>query len=235
MDYFAGQIPDYLEPYTPVATPDPALKDNGLSVSYRVDRIEPKTPPPETTLGISASDFDNTKYDLEFDVDKDNNGNYVQFNEKDVPSYYLTFQDSDSSNTKTNRCFLDISGSSSSYSYKFYCDTDPMIKSGNFAEANNTLNVKIQFKNQSADKFELHIKQDKALDKDVDFYVYDDDVSVPALVLVNDGDKQPFLNEFRNLSDQQPTGYYDSNLYQIKVVIKKNGQVVDTVVSDVKK
>ncbi|KNY26704.1 type IV pilus modification PilV family protein [Pseudobacteroides cellulosolvens] len=122
---------------------------------------------------------------------------------------------------------LYISKSSDGYNYIF--KKGGIFQNDGLITPDTEINEKISFIGGGTDKFELHVTVDDTVDKNVNFYIVDDDNS--RLILVNDGNKS-FNRYMYAVSDQ--VNYSDS-LYKIEVTVYKGPDVINRLISYVNK
>jgi prepilin-type N-terminal cleavage/methylation domain-containing protein len=123
--------------------------------------------------------------------------------------------------------YLNIKKSEDNYNYEFYRGNILEKTGGIFSDAE--INEKISFNEEGTDKFELHVKLDASVDKNVNFYIVDDNDG--RLVLVNDGDKG--FNRYLNVVSGQVQ--YSDVLYKVEITVFKGTDVLNKLVSFVNK
>lgn len=121
---------------------------------------------------------------------------------------------------------LVIKKSMTSYNYEFY-KGNILQKTGGITP-DEEINEKISFVEDGADKLELHVNIDPSVDKNVNFYIVDDNNE--RLVLINGGDKS-FTRNYAVSGQVQ----YSDVLYKVEVVVYKGADVVNKLVSFVNK
>ncbi|MCX7920418.1 MAG: prepilin-type N-terminal cleavage/methylation domain-containing protein [Clostridia bacterium] len=128
--------------------------------------------------------------------------------------------------------FLDIQGTAGVYSYSLKDDSGTQLSSESInGVTESQINIKIKFNDLLPGVFELYANVDEQIDKEVYFYVINRG-EPSRLKLVNNLGKQFY--EYDNLIGDPVKEYFNS-LYRIKVVVEKNNEDVNTMISYVKK
>ncbi|HEY9061235.1 MAG TPA: prepilin-type N-terminal cleavage/methylation domain-containing protein [Pseudobacteroides sp.] len=112
------------------------------------------------------------------------------------------------------------------YNYELYKGNIIQRTGGIFPDAE--INIKISFTEEGTHKLELYVNIDPSVDKNVNFYIVDDNDE--RLVLINNGDKSFTRNDA--ISGQVQ---YSDVLYKVEITVYKGEDAVNRLVSFVNK
>lgn len=130
-----------------------------------------------------------------------------------------------------NKFYLDINGDNGEYEYIFKNQLNNNNSSKSFNNNESNINIGIDFEEDLADIFELHIKLPDNLDREVYFYINGSENLDKNLKLINEGSKKFFTYE--NLA-KNTINKYVNNLYKITVLVEIDGEEMDRMISYVK-
>lgn len=224
--YFSGNS-SLLKLYTP------APSDVAFQIKYRVDKVSEGILNRPTPTPAVIPPADDGKVYSSF-TSKDINGNYIEMPyqlEFNVESTQLKFNGS-YYDLLSKKYFLNINGSGGSYSYILMDEGGTQLQPlNNWLTVDNRIEIKIQFNDTLPGTLEMHVNQDPFLDKEVYFYVVNNK-DPSRLLLINDGTGKFF--QYDNLIDS-PVREYFNRLYQVTVIVEKDGSEVNKLVSNIKK
>ncbi|MCX7747379.1 MAG: prepilin-type N-terminal cleavage/methylation domain-containing protein [Clostridia bacterium] len=201
------------------------LEDGQTTVKYKIRKIQDGSLPSDNTA-YAFNSLDSLNFPI-----------HCQIDEAHINLNGFTFDLLGGTGTENAYC-LDFSGGSGIYAYQFYTEGNvaaPVALNG--IGPDEPIRVKIQFLNNTSEShFNLSVDLDAIMDdREVYFYIVDNKTGIGngngRLNLENRGKKTFYV--YNNLTSNEKQ--YLNVLYEVEVVVENSGDIMEKLVSYVKK
>jgi prepilin-type N-terminal cleavage/methylation domain-containing protein len=195
-----------------------AFDSGSYRVEYRITGISSDSFTPSTGYDFGGVDSYNISFTVDF-PEGPGNTDVLVFEGRE---YRLESED----------FALEVSGSKGSYSYRLdYSGLPGVEHSGSIAAGEGRINIGIIFKKIPSSDLRLSVDLKNLEDREVDLYIVGTGAVGDRINIYGKGGSA--FNMYYNISSQPVI--YDSSLYRIDVVVRKDGETRYTLTSYVKK